>query len=97
MKLLGERILVKKVEKRTSIILPDKVMIDEIIEGEVVALGNMIKAEPLAHGCHDLEIGDVIQWNVHAGTWAKIEGQVVCILRPNDVVCILTEEYELAS
>ena len=86
MKLLGERILVKKVEKDSKIILPDHVMTDEIIEGEVVAIGNRITHES---GCDELELGDVVQWNAHGGMWTKIEDNVVCILRPNDVICVL--------
>ena len=86
MKLLGERILVKKVEKDSKIILPDHVMTDEIIEGEVVAIGNRITHES---GCDELELGDVVQWNAHGGIWTKIEDDVVCILRPNDVICVL--------
>ena len=86
MKLLGERILVKKLEKDSKIILPDHVMTDEIIEGEVVAIGNRITRES---GCDELELGDVVQWNAHGGMWTKIEDNVVCILRPNDVICVL--------
>lgn len=94
MQLLGERILVKKIEKESPIILPDKVMVDEIIEGEVVALGNRIPNET---GCDELEIGDIVQWSAYAGTWTKIEGAVVCVLRPNDIVCKLSKKPELNS
>lgn len=92
MKLLGERILVKKVEKESPIIIPDKVMVDDIIEGEIVAIGNKITE---GSGCEVLQIGDIVQWNAHAGTWTKIEGNVVCILRMNDVVCVLEKEVVL--
>ena len=88
MKLLGERILVKKVDKDSKIILPDHVMTDEIIEGEVVAIGNRITHES---GCDELELGDIVQWNAHGGMWTKIEENVVCILRPNDVICVLEQ------
>ena len=64
-------------------------MVDDIIEGEVVALGNRISTES---GCDELEIGDMIQWSAFAGHWTKIEGSVVCVLRPNDVVCVLEKE-----
>ncbi len=89
MKLLGERILVKKVEKDQKIILSDHVMTDDIIEGEVVAIGNRVTPES---GCDELEIGDIVQWSAFAGNWTKIEGDVVCILRMNDIVCILNAE-----
>ncbi len=94
MKLLGERILVKKVDKDSKIILPDHVMTDEIIEGEVVAIGNRVNLlgqHNATHGCDELELGDVVQWNAHGGMWTKIEGEVVCILRPNDVICVLEQ------
>ena len=86
MKLLGQRILVKKVAKDSKIILPEHVMTDEIIEGEVVAIGNRVTE---GSGCEEVKIGDIVQWNAHAGTWTKIGGNVVCILRMNDIVCIL--------
>jgi len=93
MELLGQRIAVKKVEKDSKIILPDKVMVEDIIEGEIVAIGNKITE---GSGCEVLNVGDMIQWSAFAGTWTKIEGQVVCILRMNDIVCRLAKIPDLA-
>jgi len=89
MKLLGERILVKLKEREGKIELLDQTMIDQTVVGEVVAIGNRITE---GSGCEDIEIGDIVQWNAHAGTWAKIEGEGRVILRMNDVVCNLGKE-----
>ena len=89
MKLLGERILVKLEASEGKIELLSTTIIEQTITGEVVAIGNKV-AE--GSGCEDIEIGDIVQWNAHAGTWTKIEGEGRVVLRMNDVICVLEKE-----
>ena len=88
MKLLGERILVKLKARVGKIELLDDTT-DQTVVGEVVAIGNKVTE---GSGCEILQLGDMVQWNAHAGTWAKIEGEKRVILRMNDVVCVLDDE-----
>ena len=86
MRIIGDKILVKLLKKgitEAGIIIPDNVQ-DETVKGEVVGIGNGVEEY-----CKELTQGDIIVWIAYAGTWMKIEGETLGIIRSTDVVCIL--------
>jgi len=91
MKLLGEKILVRphmKTKTDGGIIIPDTVQ-KVYPDGEVLAIGTWIPEET---GCKELKVGDYIKWMPHAGTWTQVKDEMLMIIRPNDVIGIITKE-----
>jgi len=82
LKVIGEKIVVKKVQKlrtEAGIILPD-ISEEPITEGEIVGIGKMNE------DCSGLKLGDVIVYYAYAGTDFVFEGEKLRVIRPNDVV-----------
>tara|TARA_Y100000593_G_C4072390_1_gene219758 strand:- start:79 stop:393 length:315 start_codon:yes stop_codon:yes gene_type:complete len=101
LKPVHDKIVVKPMEKNkeettdSGIILPDTVDQGKLLEGEVVAAGNVIystsgDAIPIV-----VEVGDRILYSKHAQTQEyKLDGEEVLIMSQNEVLSILELENE---
>ncbi|SDJ93934.1 chaperonin GroES [Catalinimonas alkaloidigena] len=84
---LADRVLVKPAaaEEKTAsgIIIPDTAK-EKPQRGEVVAVGNGKKDEPLT-----VKVGDTVLYGKYAGTEITVDGSDYLIMRESDVFAIL--------
>jgi chaperonin GroES len=92
LKPLGDRVLVKPVEKkdeiRSGIIIPETAK-EKPQEGEVVAVGKGKVAEDGKLIPMDVKTGDKILYGKYSGTEVKIEGQEYLIMHQEDILGIV--------
>ena len=92
LKPLGDRVLVKAVEKkdeiRSGIIIPDTAK-EKPQEGEVIAVGKGKIAEDGKLVPMDVKAGDKILYGKYSGTEVKIEGQEYLIMHQEDILGIV--------
>jgi chaperonin GroES len=92
LKPLGDRVLVKAVEKkdevRSGIIIPDTAK-EKPQEGEIIAVGKGKIAEDGKLIPMDVKAGDRILYGKYSGTEIKIEGQEYLIMHQEDILGIL--------
>ena len=92
LKPLGDRVLVKAVEKkdeiRSGIIIPDTAK-EKPQEGEIVAVGKGKIAEDGKLVPMDVKAGDKILYGKYSGTEVKIEGQEYLIMHQEDILGII--------
>ena len=98
LKPVHDKIVVKPIEAKeaetteSGIILPDTVNQGKLVEGEVIAAGNVIystsgDAIPIV-----VEVGDRILYGKHAQTQEyKLNGEDVLIMSQNEVLSILED------
>lgn len=96
---LSDRIVVqpREVETRTAggIVIPDTADKDKPIEGLVLAIGNGKydvngKLLPL-----QVKVGDKILFGKYAGTNVKLDGNEYLVMREEDVMGVLEEQFYL--
>jgi len=84
---LADRVVVKPAEAETKtvsgIIIPDTAK-EKPQRGEVVAVGNGKKDEPLT-----VKVGDTVLYGKYAGTEISINGHDVLIMRESDIFAIV--------
>lgn len=84
---LGDRVLVKsaKAEEKTAsgIIIPDNAQ-EKPQKGEVIAVGNGAKDEPLT-----VKVGDTVIYGKYSGTELSYEGVDYLIMREADIFAIV--------
>ncbi|MDR2474935.1 MAG: co-chaperone GroES [Bacteroidales bacterium] len=84
---LADRVLIKPAaaEEKTvgGIIIPDSAK-EKPLKGEVMAVGNGTKDEPMA-----LKAGDKVLYGKYAGTEIEIEGNQYLIMRQSDVLATI--------
>ena len=89
LKPLGDRVLVKPVEKkdeiRSGIIIPDTAK-EKPQEGDVVAVGKGKIADDGKLVPMDVKAGDKILYGKYSGTEVKIEGQEYLIMHQDDIL-----------
>jgi chaperonin GroES len=92
LKPLGDRVLVKAVEKkdeiRSGIIIPDTAK-EKPQEGEIVAAGKGKIADDGKLVPMDVKAGDKILYGKYSGTEVKIEGQDYLIMHQEDILGII--------
>ena len=92
LKPLGDRVLVKAIEKkdeiRSGIIIPDTAK-EKPQEGEIVAVGKGKIAEDGKLIPMDVKAGDKILYGKYSGTEVKIEGQEYLIMHQEDILGIV--------
>ena len=92
LKPLGDRVLVKAVEKkdeiRSGIIIPDTAK-EKPQEGEIIAAGKGKIAEDGKLVPMDVKAGDKILYGKYSGTEVKIEGQEYLIMHQEDILGII--------
>ncbi|MFA6806401.1 MAG: co-chaperone GroES [Bacteroidales bacterium] len=84
---LADRVLVKPAEVETKtaagIIIPDTAK-EKPVKGEVVAIGQGKKDEPIT-----VKVGDLVLYGKYSGTEINIEGEDYLIMRESDIYAIL--------
>jgi chaperonin GroES len=89
---LGDRVLVKPVEKekqeRGGLIIPDSAK-EKPQEGEVVSAGKGKTAEDGKLIPMDVKAGDKILYGKYSGTEIKIDGEDYLIMHQDDILGIL--------
>ena len=89
---LGDRVLVKAVEKkdeiRSGIIIPDTAK-EKPQEGEIVAAGKGKINEDGKLVPMDVKAGDRILYGKYSGTEVKLEGQEYLIMHQDDILGII--------
>ena len=92
LKPLGDRVLVKPVEKkdeiRSGIIIPETAK-EKPQEGEVIAAGKGKIAEDGKLVPMDVKAGDKILYGKYSGTEVRIEGQEYLIMHQEDILGIV--------
>lgn len=92
LKPLGDRVLVKPLEKkeeiRSGIIIPETAK-EKPQEGEVIAAGKGKVAEDGKLVPMDVKAGDKILYGKYSGTEVKIEGQDYLIMHQDDILGIV--------
>ena len=89
---LGDRVLVKAIEKkdeiRSGLIIPDTAK-EKPQEGEIIAAGKGKIAEDGKLIPMDVKPGDKILYGKYSGTEIKVEGQEYLIMHQDDILGIV--------
>jgi chaperonin GroES len=84
---LHDRVIVKPAEKAEKtaggIIIPDTAQ-DKPQQGEVVAVGNGRKDEPMT-----VKVGDVVLFGKYGGTEIELDGHKLLLLKESDIFAII--------
>ena len=84
---LADRVLVEPAQAETTtasgIIIPDTAQ-EKPQKGQVVAIGNGKKDEPLT-----VKVGDTVLYGKYSGTELKFEGRDYMIMRESDILAII--------
>ncbi len=84
---LHDRVIVKPAEKAEKtaggIIIPDTAQ-EKPQKGEVVAVGNGKKDEPLT-----VKVGDVVLFGKYGGTELELDGEKFLLLKESDIFAII--------
>lgn len=84
---LADRVLVAPIEAETKtasgIIIPDNAK-EKPQKGNVVAIGNGTKDEPLT-----VKVGDTVLYGKYGGTELKLEGKDYLMMRESDILAII--------
>ena len=89
---LHDRVLVRRVdtEQKTAggIIIPDSAQ-EKPSQGEVVAVGNGVKAENGTVVALDVKVGETILFGKWSGTEVKVDGEDLLIMKESDIMGII--------
>ena len=89
---LQDRILVKRIEEEEKtaggIYIPDTAK-EKPQMGQIVSVGNGKKTEDGKIVPVDLKAGDNVLFNKYAGTEVKVEGDVLLIMREDDILGVI--------
>ena len=84
---LHDRVIVKPAEKAEKtaggIIIPDTAQ-DKPQQGEVVAVGNGRKDEPMT-----VKVGDIVLFGKYGGTEIDLDGHKLLLLKESDIFAII--------
>jgi chaperonin GroES len=84
---LHDRVIVKPAEKAEKtaggIIIPDTAQ-DKPQQGEVVAVGNGRKDEPMT-----VKVGDIVLFGKYGGTEIELDGHKLLLLKESDIFAII--------
>ena len=84
---MHDRVIVKPAEKAEKtaggIIIPDTAQ-DKPQQGEVVAVGNGRKDEPMT-----VKVGDIVLFGKYGGTEIELDGDKLLLLKESDIFAII--------
>ena len=93
LKPLGDRVLVKAIEKkdeiRSGIIIPDTAK-EKPQEGEVIAVGTGKRLESGQVTPMEVKAGDRVLFGKYSGTEIKLDGEELLILREDEILGVLS-------
>jgi len=92
---LGDRVLIKPVEKteeisRGGLIIPDSAK-EKPQEGEIVAAGKGRLGDDGRLIPMDVKVGDKVLYGKYSGTEIKIDGKTLLIMHQDDILGIIEE------
>nr|QGT50615.1 10 kDa chaperonin [uncultured Elusimicrobia bacterium] len=88
---LGDRVLVKPIERETmkgGIIIPDTAK-EKPMEGEVLAVGPGKMADKGERAAMDVKKGDRVLYGKYSGTEVKLDGENYLIIHQDEILGIL--------
>ncbi len=89
---LHDRVVVRRMEEeRTSaggIFIPDSAA-EKPVRGEVIAAGNGKILENGDKRPLDVKVGDQVLFGKYAGTEIKVEGEILLVMREDDIVAVI--------
>lgn len=88
---LGDRVLVKPIERETmkgGIIIPDTAK-EKPMEGEVLAVGPGKMADKGERAAMDVKKGDRVLYGKYSGTEVKLDGETYLIIHQDEILGIL--------
>jgi chaperonin GroES len=89
---LHDRVLVRRIEADTKtkggIIIPDTAK-EKPQEGEVIAVGQGVRAENGALHALDVKAGDRVLFGKWSGTEIKIDGEDLLIMKESDILGVI--------
>lgn len=88
---LGDRVLVKPIERETmkgGIIIPDTAK-EKPMEGEVLAAGPGKMADKGERAAMDVKKGDRVLYGKYSGTEVKLDGETYLIIHQDEILGIL--------
>ena len=85
---LGDRVLVKQVEEKGGIIIPDSAK-EKSQEATVVAVGLGRTLDDGKRSSFDVKVGDRVLISKYGGTEVTLNGEKYMLLREDDIVAIL--------
>ena len=92
LKPLGDRVLVKALEKkdeiRSGIIIPDTAK-EKPQEGEIIAVGSGARDESGKLVPLDVKVGDKVLFGKWSGTEVKIDGKDLLIMKESDIMGVV--------
>ncbi len=92
---LGDRVLVKPIEKETQ--LPSGLVLPETAKdkpqiGEILAVGPGMRTDEGKRIPLDVKVGQKVAFPKYAGTELKLNGDEYLLLREDDLLAIVEEE-----
>lgn len=97
---VGNRIIVKRksaAEKSEGGIIIPSIAREKMAEGEIIQLGRGRVQEDGSIRPFDVNVGDRIIFNKHAGTDVKVNGEDLLILQEDDIFGILKPKPAVAA
>ncbi|WP_404379317.1 co-chaperone GroES [Caenispirillum salinarum] len=92
---LHDRVLVRRIEADTKtkggIIIPDTAK-EKPQEGEIIAVGQGVRAEDGTLHPLDVKAGDRVLFGKWSGTEVKIEGEDLLIMKESDILGVIEAE-----
>lgn len=89
---LHDRVLVRRIdsEQKTAggIIIPDTAQ-EKPSQGEIVSVGNGLKAEDGTVTALDVSAGDTILFGKWSGTEVKVDGEDLLIMKESDILGVI--------
>ena len=88
---LGDRVLVKPIERETmkgGIIIPDTAK-EKPMEGEILAAGPGKMTDKGERSAMDVKKGDRVLYGKYSGTEVKLDGEEYIIVRQSDILAIV--------
>lgn len=89
---LHDRVLVRRIdsEQKTAggIIIPDTAQ-EKPSQGEIVSVGNGLKAEDGTVTALDVSAGDTVLFGKWSGTEVKVDGEDLLIMKESDILGIV--------
>lgn len=92
---LHDRVLVRRIENQEKtaggIIIPDTAQ-EKPMEGEILAVGNGLKADDGTVTPLDVQPGDFVLFGKWSGTEVRVDGEDLLIMKESDILGVLEHQ-----
>lgn len=91
----NDKIVVRRADKKqtkSGLTLPDNMRGNNVLEGEILAVGPgaIVMGDPKSRHTLMVGVGDKILFNKHSGTEIEVNGEKLLVMHENDVMVVLT-------